>query len=71
MSFKNGSFIFRTPLKGSILPSRYLHQIFNTGHGSWNRSVPIGHRIITIGFEKQVPVRYEIFAEGWLQGDRA
>jgi glucose/arabinose dehydrogenase len=22
-------------------------------------------------FEKQLPVRYEIFAEGWLQGDAA
>jgi glucose/arabinose dehydrogenase len=70
MSFKNGSFIFKAPLKSSMFPSRDLHQSFNTEQGSWNWSVPIGHRITTMGFEKQVPVRYEIFAEGWLQGDR-
>jgi glucose/arabinose dehydrogenase len=56
---------------GSMFPPRYRHQIFIAEHGSWNRSVPIGYRIAVAVFEKQLPVRYEIFAEGWLQGDAA
>jgi glucose/arabinose dehydrogenase len=56
---------------GSMFPSRYRHQIFIAEHGSWNRTVPIGYRITMAVFENQLPVRYEIFAEGWLQGERA
>jgi glucose/arabinose dehydrogenase len=56
---------------GSMFPSRYRHQIFIAEHGSWNRSVPIGYRISLAVSENQLPMRYEIFAEGWLQGDKA
>jgi glucose/arabinose dehydrogenase len=56
---------------GSMFPSGYRHQIFIAEHGSWNRTIPLGYRITLAVFEKQLPVRYEIFAEGWLQGDKA
>ena len=56
---------------GSMFPSRFHRQVFIAEHGSWNRSVPIGYRITMAVFEKQLPVHYEVFAEGWLQGDRA
>lgn len=56
---------------GSMFPSRYQGRIFIAEHGSWNRSTPIGYRISTVVFEKQLPVGYEIFAEGWLQGEKA
>jgi len=56
---------------GSMFPPRYHHQVFIAEHGSWNRSVPIGYRITLAVLEESLPVRYEIFAEGWLQGDKA
>jgi glucose/arabinose dehydrogenase len=33
--------------------------------------VPIGYRITLAVLEESLAVRYEIFAEGWLQGDKA
>jgi glucose/arabinose dehydrogenase len=56
---------------GSMFPARYHHQIFMPEHGSWNRSVPIGYRITLALFDKSRAPRYEIFAEGWLQGSTA
>lgn len=56
---------------GAMFPSRYHNQIFIAEHGSWNRSVPIGYRITLAVFEGNKPVRYEVFAEGWLQQGKA
>ena len=56
---------------GSMFPSMYRHQIFMAEHGSWNRSIPIGYRITLALFDSDRRPRYEIFAEGWLRGDRA
>jgi glucose/arabinose dehydrogenase len=56
---------------GQQWPARYHHQIFIAEHGSWNRSIPIGYRITLINLEKNKPVRYAVFAEGWLQGQKA
>jgi glucose/arabinose dehydrogenase len=51
---------------GRMFPEKYRNQIFIAEHGSWNRSVPIGYRITVARMEKNRPVKYEIFAEGWL-----
>ena len=56
---------------GSMFPQRYRHQIFMAEHGSWNRSIPIGYRITLALFDKNRPLRYEVFAQGWLQGTKA
>ena len=56
---------------GSMFPQRYRHQVFMAEHGSWNRSTPVGYRITLAVFENHRPVRYEVFAEGWLQGEKA
>ena len=56
---------------GSMFPEEYRNQIFIAEHGSWNRSIPIGYRITLVRFEKNRAVKYEVFAEGWLQGGRA
>jgi glucose/arabinose dehydrogenase len=56
---------------GGMFPPRYRGRIFIAEHGSWNRSVPIGYRITLAVLEKSSAVRYEVFAEGWLQGDKA
>jgi glucose/arabinose dehydrogenase len=56
---------------GTMFPSTYRHQIFIAEHGSWNRSVPIGYRITLAVFDKNNALRYETFAEGWLQKNKA
>ncbi len=56
---------------GNMFPPTYRNQIFMAEHGSWNRSVPIGYRITLAVFDEKRRPRYEIFAAGWLQGDKA
>ncbi len=56
---------------GSMFPLEYKHNIFIAEHGSWNRSKPIGYRITRVILNGNRPIRYETFAEGWLQGKKA
>ncbi len=56
---------------GTMFPEEYRGQIFIAEHGSWNRSVPIGYRITLVRLKDSKPVSYEVFAEGWLQGNSA
>ncbi len=56
---------------GSMFPANYRNNIFIAEHGSWNRSVPIGYRITLVQLQNNLPVSYEVFAEGWLQNGRA
>ena len=56
---------------GAMFPQRYRGQIFIAEHGSWNRSRPIGYRVMVVRLEAGRPVSYEPFAEGWLRGERS
>lgn len=56
---------------GTMFPDRYRNQIFIVEHGSWNRSTPIGYRVTLVRLEENRAVTYEVFAEGWLQGNAA
>lgn len=56
---------------GDMFPAGYRNQIFIAEHGSWNRSTPIGYRISIVRLEKNRAVKYETFAEGWLQSGEA
>jgi len=56
---------------GSMFPAEYRNQIFIAEHGSWDRSTPIGYRVMVARLEGNKAVKYEPFAEGWLQGSRA
>jgi len=57
---------------GSMFPAAYRHQLFIAEHGSWNRSKKSGYRISLVTLDaQQVPVKYEPFAEGWLQGEQS
>jgi glucose/arabinose dehydrogenase len=56
---------------GSMFPQEYRNQIFIAEHGSWNRSIPIGYRITLVRLDGNRAVKYEVFAEGWLQGRSA
>ncbi len=58
--------------RGEMFPAEYRHQIFIPEHGSWNRSVPLGYRITLVRLENpHEAAGYEVFAEGWLQGEDA
>ena len=56
---------------GAMFPLKYQRQIFIAEHGSWNRSEKIGYRITLVSRDEQGRLRYSVFAEGWLQGQKA
>ncbi|MFL5740491.1 MAG: PQQ-dependent sugar dehydrogenase [Flavisolibacter sp.] len=51
---------------GSAFPPEYKNQIFIAQHGSWNRTTPVGYRVMIVRLENNKPVSYEPFATGWL-----
>jgi len=56
---------------GAMFPSEYRHRIFIAQHGSWNRTIPDGYRVIVVEVEDGVVVNSEVFIDGWLEGGRA
>jgi glucose/arabinose dehydrogenase len=56
---------------GTMFPAEYRNQVFIAEHGSWNRSQPIGYRVMVARIEGNKGIKYEPFAEGWLQGASA
>ena len=55
---------------GNKFPSEYKNQIFIAEHGSWNRSVPLGYRVMLVNInDSSKASSYSTFAEGWLQPD--
>lgn len=54
---------------GERFPEEYRGDLFVAQHGSWNRSIPDGYRILRVKFEGGKPVGEEIFVEGWLGPD--
>jgi glucose/arabinose dehydrogenase len=56
---------------GRMFPEKYRKGIFIAEHGSWNRSRKIGYRVMFVPLENGRPAKYEVFAEGWLQGESA
>jgi glucose/arabinose dehydrogenase len=56
---------------GEMLPDEYRNQIIIAEHGSWNRTTPIGYRLMVVRLQNNRAVKYEPLAEGWLQGSRA
>ena len=55
---------------GTMFGEAYKNQIFIAEHGSWNRTEPVGYRIVTIKLDSTgKSMGSNIFAEGWLQSD--
>ena len=51
---------------GKMFPAKYKNAIFSAQHGSWNRTVPIGARVMVTFIDKDGNAKTEPFAEGWL-----
>ncbi|MEO8590526.1 MAG: PQQ-dependent sugar dehydrogenase [Flavobacteriales bacterium] len=57
--------------RGNAFPEKYHHAIFIAEHGSWNRSTPSGYRVAVAFPQPDGTATTEVFAEGWLNGNRA
>jgi len=52
---------------GTMFPKKYQGAIFSTQHGSWNRTVPVGARVMVtyLKDDGHAAGKSEPFAEGW------
>jgi glucose/arabinose dehydrogenase len=55
---------------GSQFPAKYKGGIFSAQHGSWNRTKPVGARVMFTSLKEDGTAdKTEPFAEGWLTAD--
>ena len=55
---------------GKAFPSKYQGGIFSAQHGSWNRTTPIGARVMFTRLnEEGGAAETEVFADGWLDDE--
>src|SRR5689334_12939766 len=55
---------------GKQFPEKYRGGIFTAQHGSWNRTVPAGARVLFTPIKSDGSAgQQEVFAEGWLNSD--
>lgn len=55
---------------GRTFPQRYRGGIFSAQHGSWNRTQPVGARVMFTSLKEDGTAdKTEVFAEGWLTQD--
>ncbi len=56
--------------RGSSFPEKYRGGIFSAQHGSWNRTKPIGARVMFTALDEEGNAAgTEVFADGWLNED--
>ena len=55
---------------GAQFPPEYRGDLLVALHGSWNRSVPVGYKVIRVRLGGATPLA-EDFATGWLAGGRS
>jgi glucose/arabinose dehydrogenase len=56
--------------RGSMFPDEYRHDALIAEHGSWNRTDPIGYRVMRVHFNGQGRATdKEVFIDGWLGSD--
>lgn len=51
---------------GNMFPAEYQHDAFVAMRGSWNRSTPVGYRVVRLLFENGQPIEFEDFVTGFL-----
>jgi glucose/arabinose dehydrogenase len=54
---------------GQQFPGAYRGDLFVAFHGSWNRTVPTGYKVVRVPVEDGRPGAVEDFAAGWLRAD--
>ncbi len=55
---------------GKAFPAKYQGGLFSAQHGSWNRTKPIGARIMFTSMKNDGTAdKTEVFADGWLDGE--
>ena len=55
---------------GNKFPAKYRGGLFSAQHGSWNRSTPVGARIMFTSLKADGTAdKTEVFADGWLDGE--
>ncbi|MCO6485291.1 MAG: sorbosone dehydrogenase family protein [Saprospiraceae bacterium] len=57
-------------VRGPMFPDSMRHHILVAEHGSWNRTVPVGYRVMRVDPLSEGGPSYVPFVTGWLQGDR-
>jgi glucose/arabinose dehydrogenase len=55
---------------GNMFPAEYKNRAFLAQRGSWNRTQKSGYRVMTVTIVKGQAPKYEVFAEGFLAGDK-
>ena len=56
---------------GKSFPAKYKGGIFSAQHASWNRTDPVGARVMFTAVNEDGSVgETEVFAEGWLNADK-
>lgn len=51
---------------GKMFPAKYQGAIFSAQHGSWNRTTPVGARVMVTYVAEDGTATSEPFAEGWI-----
>jgi len=51
---------------GNMFPEQYKNAIFSAQHGSWNRTTPVGARVMVTMIDEEGNASIEPFAEGWI-----
>ncbi|MCC9137122.1 PQQ-dependent sugar dehydrogenase [Pontibacter silvestris] len=54
---------------GDQFPAEYQGDAFVAMRGSWNRSTPVGYKVVRLHFENGQPVRFDDFLTGFLIND--
>ncbi len=55
---------------GSQFPASYRGDAFVAFHGSWNRSLATGDKVVLVKFSGGKPIGYSDFVTGWLQNQQ-
>ena len=51
---------------GKMFPAEYQNAVFSAQHGSWNRTTPVGARVMVTFIDSDGNASMEPFAEGWI-----
>ena len=55
---------------GSMFPAEYRNAVIVAQHGSWNRSQPLGYRVMVVKNDGHKVLDYQPFVDGFLHGVR-